>query len=132
MIEASFTCRLGRDAELRHIKNGTLAMCSFSAAVENGPAADAAPTVWVRVVTFGEKVEELAPRLLKARRSTSRGGSPLSSGNRTTGVRRASTCRWSQTWCSRSGRSASAGHGNNGAISRSGGRARGIDLGSYR
>jgi hypothetical protein len=43
MIEAAFTCRLGRDAELRDVKNGTLPMLAFSGAVEDGQAADDVP-----------------------------------------------------------------------------------------
>jgi single stranded DNA-binding protein len=65
MIECAFTGRLGRDAELRHVKNGTLPMLAFSAAVEGGQAADDAPAQWVRVVVFGETAEQMAPRLLK-------------------------------------------------------------------
>jgi single-strand DNA-binding protein len=65
MIEACFTARLGRDAELKMVKGGSLAMCSFTAAVEDSQAADDAPATWVRVVTFGERAEELAPRLVK-------------------------------------------------------------------
>ena len=70
MIEAAFTARLGRDAELRNVKGGTLAMLSFSVAVE-----DRATTTdgegeahWVRVVRFGPDAETLAPRLTKGER----------------------------------------------------------------
>jgi single-stranded DNA-binding protein len=52
MIDACFTGRLGRDAELRHVKNGSLPMLAFSAAVQDGQAADDAPAIWVRVVVF--------------------------------------------------------------------------------
>jgi single-stranded DNA-binding protein len=54
MIECAFTARLGRDAELRHVKNGSLPVLAFSAAVDDGQAADDAPATWVRVVVFGD------------------------------------------------------------------------------
>ncbi len=70
MIDSAFTARLGRDAELRHVKGGALAMLSFSAAVEtratNTDGED--ETQWVRVVRFGPDAETLAPRLTKSAR----------------------------------------------------------------
>ena len=74
MIDSAFTGRLGRDAELRHVKGGALAMLSFSAAVETRATAAAAgdagedETQWVRVVRFGPDAETLAPRLTKSAR----------------------------------------------------------------
>jgi hypothetical protein len=46
MIECAFTGRLGHDAELRRVKSGSLAMLAFSAAVEDGQAADDVPVTW--------------------------------------------------------------------------------------
>jgi len=65
MIEACFTARLGCYLELRHVKNGSLPMLAFSAAIEDGQPADHVPVTWVRVVVFGESAEQMAPRLLK-------------------------------------------------------------------
>jgi single stranded DNA-binding protein len=65
-IECAFTSRLGRDAELRLVRGGELPMVSFTAAVDQQHQFEDAPATWVRVVLFGDKAEELAPRLVKS------------------------------------------------------------------
>jgi single-stranded DNA-binding protein len=75
MIECAFTTRLGRDAELKMVKGGSLPMLAFNAAVEDGNTDGEAPTTWVRVVTFGDKAEELARRLVKGTKAIARAGS---------------------------------------------------------
>jgi single stranded DNA-binding protein len=67
-IECAFCARLGRDAELRMVKGGELPMVSFTAAVDQQHQTEDAPATWVRVVLFGDKAEELAPRLVKGTR----------------------------------------------------------------
>jgi single-strand DNA-binding protein len=67
-IEACFVGRLGRDAELRHVKGGELPMVSFTAAVEEKVQTDDAPAVWVRCVAFNDLAEQLAERLVKGTR----------------------------------------------------------------
>jgi single-strand DNA-binding protein len=63
-VEAACTGRLGRDAELRHVKGGELPMASFSAVVDQQHQGEDNPAVWVRCVVFGDQAEELAPRLV--------------------------------------------------------------------
>ena len=67
-IEACFVGRLGRDAELRHVKSGTMPMVSFSVAVEEKVQTDDAPAVWVRCVAFNDLAEQMAERLVKGTR----------------------------------------------------------------
>ena len=67
-IECAFSGRLGRDAELRQVKNGTVPMLSFTVALDDGPRADGAPTVWIRVASFGAEAEALAPQLVRGAR----------------------------------------------------------------
>ena len=67
-IEACFVGRLGRDAELRMVKGGTMPMVSFSAAVEEKVQTDDAPAVWVRCVAFNDLAEQMAERLVKGTR----------------------------------------------------------------
>jgi single-stranded DNA-binding protein len=43
MIECAFAGRLGRDAELKHVKNRALPMLAFSAAVEGRHIGDEPP-----------------------------------------------------------------------------------------
>jgi single stranded DNA-binding protein len=64
-IEACFTGLLGRDAEMRHVKGGTMPLLTFTAAVEERIQSDDAPTVWVRVVAFNDLAEQMADRLAK-------------------------------------------------------------------
>jgi single stranded DNA-binding protein len=65
MIEAAFTGRLARDAELRHVNGGELPLLSFSCAVEDNQAAPGAAPTWIRVAVFGDQAKQLAPRLTK-------------------------------------------------------------------
>jgi single-strand DNA-binding protein len=67
-IEACFTGRLGKDAELRMVKAGTMPMVSFSAAVEEKVQSDDASATWVRVVVFNDLAEQMAERLVKGTR----------------------------------------------------------------
>jgi single stranded DNA-binding protein len=64
MIECAFTGRLGKDAELRHVKGGELTMVSFSAVVD-GKDADPDNPTWIRCVAFGGLAEQMAERLVK-------------------------------------------------------------------
>jgi single-strand DNA-binding protein len=68
MIECAFTGRLGKDAELRMVKGGTMPMISFSAAVEEKVQGDDTPATWVRVVAFNGLAEQMAERLVKGTR----------------------------------------------------------------
>jgi single stranded DNA-binding protein len=64
-LECAFTARLGRDAELKHVKGGTMPLLSFTAAVEERIQTDDSPATWVRVVAFNELAEEMAEGLIK-------------------------------------------------------------------
>jgi len=64
-IECAFSGRLGRDAELKHVKDGTLPLLTFTAAVDQQHQTEDSPATWVRVVMFGDEAQELAQRLLK-------------------------------------------------------------------
>jgi single stranded DNA-binding protein len=64
-IEACFTGRLGRDAELRHVKGGELPLLTFSCVVDQQHQTEDAPATWVRVATFGDLAEQMAERLVK-------------------------------------------------------------------
>lgn len=66
-IECAFVARLGADPERRMVKNGSLALCSFSAVVDEGEDRDRAGQ-WLRVSTFGDKADEIAPTLKKGDR----------------------------------------------------------------
>lgn len=59
----SFTGRLGRDAEVRHLPNGD-AVASFSVAVDFGYG-DKKGTIWPRCAMFGKRAEALSPYLKK-------------------------------------------------------------------
>jgi single-strand DNA-binding protein len=67
-IETCFTARLGRDAELRMVEDGSLPMVSFTAAVDQQHQTEDNPPVWVRVVSFGDLAETMAERLVKSTR----------------------------------------------------------------
>jgi single-strand DNA-binding protein len=62
-ISAAFTGRLGKDAEVRTTRDGK-PWAAFSVAVDTQKDSEAA-TAWVRVNLFGDRVDELAPKLLK-------------------------------------------------------------------
>jgi single-stranded DNA-binding protein len=64
-IEACFTGRLGRDAELRMVRGGQLPLLTFSCVVDPPHQGEDNPPVWIRVATFGEVAEKMAPRLQK-------------------------------------------------------------------
>lgn len=59
-IETAFIGRLGSDPTLRHVKDGTLALLSFTAAV-----GDDDEVQWVRVAAFGDQAESLEGKLAK-------------------------------------------------------------------
>ena len=59
-IEACFAGRLGRDAELRMVKSGTMPFLSFTAAVDQQHQTEDSPPTWVRVALFGERAEQMA------------------------------------------------------------------------
>lgn len=58
--------RLGQDAELRHLANGT-AVCNLSLAYNFGKKAvdGKRPSQWVEAALFGERAESLAKFLVK-------------------------------------------------------------------
>ena len=58
----SFTGNLGRDAEIKHLPNGT-AVCEFPVAVTSGYG-DKKQTTWARCVIFGKKAEGGLPSYL--------------------------------------------------------------------
>lgn len=60
-IQTAFEGTLGQDAELKHVKNGELALASFSMAVGEGDD----NTQWVRVALFGSEAQALVHRLTK-------------------------------------------------------------------
>jgi single-strand DNA-binding protein len=62
-IMACFTGRIGKDAEVRTTRDGK-PWASFPVAVDTQKDSEAA-TAWVRVSVFGDRVDELAPRLVK-------------------------------------------------------------------
>jgi single-strand DNA-binding protein len=62
-ILACFVGRLGKDAEIRTTRDGK-PWASFPVAVDSDKDREAA-TSWVRVACFGDRVDELAPRLTK-------------------------------------------------------------------
>lgn len=64
-IVCAFEGRVGKNAELRHVKSGTLPMLSFSVAVEGKTEGE---TLWARVALFGEAAEALTHRLIKGAR----------------------------------------------------------------
>jgi single-strand DNA-binding protein len=89
-IECAFSDRLGRAAELRRVRNGELAMTSFSVAVEDGDKGndgDTQPT-WVRVVLFGDRAEELVDRLTKGTRCYCEGRTTLNTWTGRDGIER--------------------------------------------
>lgn len=57
-----FTGNLGKDAEVKHLPNGT-AVCEFSVAVTSGYG-DKKQTTWVRCALFGNRAEGGLPPLL--------------------------------------------------------------------
>jgi len=67
-IEACFTGRLGRDAEIRMVKGGELAMLGFTAAVDQQHQTDDQPPTWVRVVCFGDLAEQMVECMVKGTR----------------------------------------------------------------
>jgi single-stranded DNA-binding protein len=62
-IHSAFTGRLGADATVRTTRDGK-PWAAFSVAVDTTKDAETA-TSWVRVNLFGDRVDELAPKLLK-------------------------------------------------------------------
>jgi single-strand DNA-binding protein len=50
--------RLGQDAELRYLQNGT-ALLTCSLAVQDDRAAEGTPPQWLKVAVFGERAEAL-------------------------------------------------------------------------
>ena len=58
--------QLGKDAEVRHLQDGT-AVASFSVADSQGREK---PTIWWRCGLFGKRAESLAPYLLKGQAVT--------------------------------------------------------------
>jgi single-strand DNA-binding protein len=67
-IEACFTGRLGRDAELKHVKGGTMPFLSFTVAVDQQHQTEDSPAQWVRVVCFGDLAETMVECLVKGTR----------------------------------------------------------------
>ena len=67
-IEVAAIGRLGRDAELRHVKGGELALLAFSMVVDEPAAGDDAAGTWLQVAVFGEKAEALAGKLPRGAR----------------------------------------------------------------
>lgn len=62
-IQAAFTGRIGKDAEVRTTRDGK-PWASFPVAVDTTKDNEAGPA-WVKVSLFGEAVDALAPRLTK-------------------------------------------------------------------
>ncbi|MGH8538377.1 MAG: single-stranded DNA-binding protein [Gammaproteobacteria bacterium] len=62
-IQAAFTGRVGKDAEVRSTREGK-PWASFPVAVDTKADGEAA-VAWVRVALFGDTVGALAPRLTK-------------------------------------------------------------------
>jgi hypothetical protein len=58
-IHAAFTGRIGRDAEVRSIRDGK-PWASFPVAVD-GKADGETPAIWVRVALFGDVMGALVP-----------------------------------------------------------------------
>jgi single-strand DNA-binding protein len=58
--------RLGQDAEIRHLQNGT-AVCNLSLAYNFGKKGQDGkrPSQWVEASLFGDRAESLAPHLTK-------------------------------------------------------------------
>ena len=63
-IACALQGRIAQDPEKRWTGQGT-AMLNLSIAVADNKAAPDAPTEWVRVTLWGEKADELAPKLRK-------------------------------------------------------------------
>jgi len=61
-IHAAFEGRLGREAELRAIKQGK-PWLSFSLAVDTKGEDDILTSTWVRIAYFGEDTESLSGKL---------------------------------------------------------------------
>lgn len=59
----SFTGRLGRDAEIRHLSSGT-SVLEFSPAVDVG-FGDKKTTLWPKCSLFGDRGPKVAPYLIK-------------------------------------------------------------------
>jgi len=66
-IAAALTGRLGSDAELKYLPNGN-ALATFSVAVDDAKKADGDQAEWIRATVWGERAEDLAPRLFKGAR----------------------------------------------------------------
>ena len=66
-IESAFTGRIGRDPELKMVKNGTMAMLMMSVLVDEAPpkeGQEAKPT-WVNAKLFGDKAQAASESLKK-------------------------------------------------------------------
>jgi single-strand DNA-binding protein len=58
-ISACAIGRLGQDAELRYLQNGT-PILSCSIAVQDDRAAEGTPPQWLKIAVFGERAEALS------------------------------------------------------------------------
>jgi single stranded DNA-binding protein len=64
-IEACFVGRLGRDAEFRMVKGGSMPMLACTVAVDQQHQGEDNPATWVRCVAFNDLAEQMADRLVK-------------------------------------------------------------------
>jgi single-strand DNA-binding protein len=71
MNVGTFSGRIGRDAELRHAKNGD-AVTNFSLAVDVGTK-DSPRTLWIDCVLWGKRAESLTQYLQKGTKVTTHG-----------------------------------------------------------
>jgi hypothetical protein len=78
MIECAYASRLGRDAELRMVRNGELPLLSFTCAVERRVQTDDAPSTWVDVAVFGDRAEQLAASAGEIEGRTAKASRPAS------------------------------------------------------
>lgn len=69
-IEAAFTGRLGRDPELKMVKQGTMAMVTLAVAVDEAPPKEGqeAKSTWINTKLFGDKAQAAADTLAKGDR----------------------------------------------------------------